>query len=227
MKAILFCLIVILSICSCINKSKSPKGPAGGVVLSTKPQQKSTKDREHYYSRMLTWYADTTHSSIQFRTRHSSVYDVIGWISSFEIKLKGERKDFTDVTVESWADIRTVVMPNMGMAGNVQGIFNTNEHPKVYFKSRKIKHIKGNQFTLEGDMTIKGKSFPIDLDVTFNGFGRPLTFALPGFTVKGKINVYDYGLKVPPDFEHSEPGVQLLGDTIYFTSNLRFYFKDE
>lgn len=192
-------------------------------VVNTKPQTNSEPATAETYSREIKWAADTTHSSLQFRAKHSGVYDVIGWIPDFGIVMKGQRKDFTDAEVTAFADIRSVKMPNMGMAGNLQGMFDTQNFPKAYFESKAIRDISLNNFRLIGDMTIKGITKELALEVQFNGFGYPVTDGLPGFTVDGKFSRFDFNIGEPEIIEDSESRHPLIGDTIFFRANLRFY----
>ncbi len=220
----IFNLLIWFSACTSQSTKFHPKEQK---VISTLPKGKEQKETKDNYLSRIKWYADTSHSSIQFRTRHSGVYDVIGWIQNFEIVMEGQRKDFTDVSVEASADIRSVKMPNMGMAGNLQGLFNTETFPKVFFKSKDIQLSQGNTFQLIGDMTIKEITRELRMDVQFNGFGSPLSFALPGFTVDGKFNRHDFGIGEPEVFsEYRESPHPMIGDTIFFRANLRFYFED-
>lgn len=217
-------LIFFVGFFGCFSQNKpSIESRNESVVSSKKNNNNLEKSNEYAFAKSLKWIADTTHSSIQFRTRHTEVYDVIGWIQSFEIIMEGQRKDFTDVTVSAFADIRTVKMPNMGMAGNLQGIFDTENFPKAQYVSKKIEHIKGNQFTLLGDMIIKGISQPLKMDVEFNGFAAPLNFGMPGFTVNGKFRRQDFSIGVPKEYDQDD--LSILGDTIFFTANLRFYVE--
>ena len=195
-------------------------------VIQTHPKQVMEFKNENTYPWKIKWYADTTHSSLEFRTKHSGVYDVIGWIQSFMITMEGQKKDFTDVEVEASADIRSVKMPNAGMASNLQGMFDTQNFPTAQFKSKRILNVTNNKYQLIGNMSIKGITRELALEVQFNGFGNPLSFGLPGFTVNGKFNRFDFNIGEPENLQYDESPHPLIGDTIFFKGNLRFYFED-
>lgn len=223
---VIFFLISLWIIgCSKINSSRV-ENSARQKIISTNPKQITKTKDDNLYLRKINWNADTTHSSIEFRTKHSGVYDVIGWIQSFSIKMEGQKKDFTDVLVEATADIRTVKMPNPEMAGNLQGMFDTQNHPRAYFKSKTVSVITINKFKLIGDMTIKGITKEIELNVQFNGFGNPLASGVPGFLVKGRFNRADFNIGESDFIKSPEIPYPLIGDTIYFKSNLRFFVED-
>ena len=226
-KSALFLLSFLFIFClflGCNNPNFSKKRSIKEQkVISTKPQPNSTKKTAETYSRKIKWTADTTHSSLQFRAKHSGVYDVIGWIQNFGIVMEGQRKDFTDAEVTAFADIRSVKMPNPGMAGNLQGMFDTQNYSKANFKSKTVRNISGNNFQLIGDMTIKEITRELIFDVSFNGFGYPLTDGMPGFTVDGKFSRLDFNIGEPEIIETKESRHPLIGDTIYFRANLRFY----
>lgn len=175
------------------------------------------------FDQQITWVADTTHSSIQFRTRHTEVHDVIGWIGSYHIEVKSKNYDFSGSRVDAWADLRSIVMPNMGMAGNVQGMFETTSFPKASFSSDSIYYDGLDRLRIDGKMMIKGIAKPLSITGVFNGYVDSELHSLPGFTLAGAFDPSDYGIKAPGEFESD--GVQLLGDSIFFTANLRMYVR--
>lgn len=174
------------------------------------------------FSRTIHWYADTTHSSIQFKTRHTAVHDVIGWIGQYEIEMVSSKYDFSDAKIEAKADMRTIQMPNPGMAANLQlqEHFNTSSYPYALFSSRSV-HYDRLGLIVDGDMTIKGITKPMKMRGSFNGFAKPQLHGLPGFTIDGKFSRFDYNIGSLDTLEGST--VPLIDDTIRFTANLRFY----
>ena len=174
------------------------------------------------FTRTIDWIADTTHSSIQFKTRHTAVHDVIGWIDQYEIKMTSSKYDFSDASIEAQANMRTIKMPNPGMAANLQNEkhFNTDSYPFAFFSSSVVYYDKTG-LIIDGKMTIKGITRQMKMKGSFNGFAKPLLHGLPGFTIEGKFSRFDFNIGALDTLEGST--VPLIDDTIRFAANLRFY----
>ena len=71
-------------------------------------------------SERIRFAADTAHSSIQFRTRHWGIHDIIGWFEDYEVIVYADYADFTNAVVEARVRPASVRMPNPAMAGNLR-----------------------------------------------------------------------------------------------------------
>jgi len=184
---------------------------------------RSFRDAEGF-DQVYNWYADTTHSSLQFKTKHTAVHDVIGWFGRYRILMSASKFDFSDAKIEAMADLRSIVMPNMGMALNLQNEdhFNTAKYPLANYVSKAIWYEESTVKIL-GDMTIKDITKEILFTGSMNGFAHPQERGLPGFTINGKFSRFDFEIGTRDTLR---PGnVPMIDDTIRFTANLRFYVE--
>jgi polyisoprenoid-binding protein YceI len=63
------------------------------------------------------------------------------------------------------------------------------------YRSTGIKSFSGNEFVLEGELTIKDVTRPVELLVEFEGVGRsPYGFDVFGFSATAEIDREDWGL---------------------------------
>ncbi|MDX1479853.1 MAG: YceI family protein [Saprospiraceae bacterium] len=176
------------------------------------------------FSKPVQWYVDTTHSSLLFRTRHTAVHDVVGWVQSYRIAVTAQRYDFSDAQIDGRFDMRTLTMPNPEMADNVMSInfVHSDSFPQAWYRSRKIKYTGINTFEVEGDLTLKGRTHPVKLNAQFNGFAN-LGHTLPGFTIEGRFSRFDFGIS---QRDTLKPGAApMVDDTIYITGNFRLYHE--
>ena len=73
--------------------------------------------------------------------------------------------------------------------------FDAEHFPTITFKSRRIENVKGDSFTLAGDLAIRGVTRPVVLDVTSEGRGKdPWGGERAGFSATTKIKRSDFGL---------------------------------
>jgi len=177
------------------------------------------------FSRSISWIADTTHSSIQFKARHTDVHDVIGWIDRYRIEVTSQKFDFSDASIVASADLRTLMMPNMGMVRNLEqeGMFDVSRHPQAHFRGSVSRAALSGELEVFGQLEIKEIEKPIRMKGSFNGFAYAETRGLPGFTIHGAFNRHDFNIGAR---DTSKLG-GAVGDSIHFTANLRLYVKEE
>ncbi len=164
------------------------------------------------------WIADLAHSSIEFRTSHWGIVDIIGWFDDFEIAVWDNGEDFTGAAVEAAIRLGSVRMPNMEMAANLHGMFDIEQFPVARFVSTKVEKTGAGAYRMIGELTLKGATREIAWDVRFNGFGAP-PHGAPGFTATTTLERLDYGIgdaAVLPGTERP-----IVGHEILIRCNLR------
>ena len=116
------------------------------------------------------WELDPAHSGIYFSVQH--IYsttrgyfeDLSGAVRFSPDDLAGSRFDF-EVMVKS---INTGNSKRDGHL-NSGDFFDSQAYPKMTFTSTAVKHVKDNQYVVEGTMTVKDVSQPVTVPFTFLG----------------------------------------------------------
>jgi polyisoprenoid-binding protein YceI len=73
--------------------------------------------------------------------------------------------------------------------------FEAEKYPTMEFRSTGLKSHDGDEFVLDGELTIKGVTRPVELKVEFEGVGRsPYGFDVFGFSASTEIDREDWGL---------------------------------
>jgi len=73
--------------------------------------------------------------------------------------------------------------------------FDAEKYPTMEFRSTGIKSHDGNEFVLDGELTIKDVTRPVELKVEFEGVGRsPYGHDVFGFSATTEIDREDWGL---------------------------------
>jgi len=143
-----------------------------------------------------TWALDPTHSELQFKVKHLMITTVTGSLSIFNASLTTESDDFEGAQVSFEADTNSVKTGNTDRDNHLIGadFFDSETYPKISFTSTSFKK-GGDDYILEGDLTVKGNTKPVKLNVEFGGIATdPWGNTKAGFTLTGKISRSDFGL---------------------------------
>jgi polyisoprenoid-binding protein YceI len=142
-----------------------------------------------------TWDVDTVHSEVTFVVRHMVVSKVRGRFDKFEA---------TIVTAENPLDSTVEVTIDAGSINTVQeqrdahirsaDFLDVENHPSITFRSTRVRPA-GQNFLIDGDLTIRGVTKPVTLDLEVNGFGPdPFGGTRAGFSAKTEIDRTDFGV---------------------------------
>jgi len=144
------------------------------------------------------WTLDAAHSEIGFKVLHLVITNVSGKFDSFEGSVTTTSEDFADAQINFSADINSINTGNEQRDGHLKSddFFNAEQFPKLTFASTSFKKVNGEQYKLEGTMTIRDITKPVTLDVEFGGtIVDPWGNLKAGFEINGKINRKDFNLK--------------------------------
>jgi len=143
-----------------------------------------------------TYELDANHKRVGFVVRHLMVSKVRGSFGEATATITvAEDPLQTSVT----ASINTATI-DTGQADRDNHLrsgdfFDAEKYPTMDFRSTGIKSHDGNEFVLDGELTIKDVTRPVELHVEFEGAGRsPFGYDLFGFSATTEIDREDWGL---------------------------------
>ena len=145
-----------------------------------------------------TWNIDNSHSNIRFNVRHLVVSKVSGHFDKFTGTVTTEGNDFKTAKVSFEAETPSITTGVADRDTHLKSddFFNAEQYPKLTFESTKITKVDDENFKMEGNLTLRDVTKPIVLDVEAGGVIKdPWGFERAGFSVKGKINRQEFGLK--------------------------------
>ncbi|GAC1591226.1 MAG: YceI family protein [Acidimicrobiales bacterium] len=143
-----------------------------------------------------TYTFDPSHSRVAFSVRHLMVAKVRGHLApptgTFVI---AEDPLQSSVEVElDWSTIETGD-PARDAHLKTADFLDAEKTPTVTFKSTSVRHIKGDDWTIDGNLTIGAVTKSITLDLEVNGVSRdPWGNTKVGFEARTKINREDFGM---------------------------------
>ena len=143
-----------------------------------------------------TYLLDAAHKTVGFVVRHLMVSKVRGNFGEATATITiGEDPLQSSVTASITTASVFTGQPDRDAHLRTGDFFEADKYPTIEFKSTGIKSQNGNEFLLDGDLTIKGITKPVELLVEFEGAGRsPYGQDVFGFSASTEIDREDWGL---------------------------------
>ena len=166
-----------------------------------------------------TWTLDPAHSEVSFSVRHLAISKVRGTFEKFEVTVVTADKP-EDSTLTASIDVASV---NTNQAQRDEHLrtsdfFAVDEFPTMDFVSTGLRH-DGEDFYLDGDLTLRGVTKPISIKGEFGGIitdGYGQTKA--GASATAKFNRNDFGVSWNAAVE---AGGLTLGDEITLNADIQ------
>lgn len=171
---------------------------------------------------ILNWVLEPAHSELQFKVRHLMISNVTGHFQSFEATASMEENDLTTANIGFTAQINSISTNNAQRDGHLVSaeFFDAEKYPTMSFVSSKMTAVSGEEYTLEGQLTIKDVTKTISIKVEFGGIANdPWGNTKAGFTIDTVINRKDFGLNW---HAVTEAGGIVVSDEVKIHANLEF-----
>jgi polyisoprenoid-binding protein YceI len=168
------------------------------------------------------WIIDTTHSEIVFKARHLMISNVSGSFTEFNSELETENEDFENGKLTFTAKIDSITTGNDQRDGHLKSddFFNAEKFPELKFEAKGLARKSEGEYEMDGNLTIRDITRPVKLQVESSGVvNDPWGNVRTGFSVSGKINRKDFGLKWDAV---SETGGIMLGDEIKLQAEAQY-----
>ncbi|MFD5162375.1 YceI family protein [Streptomyces hawaiiensis] len=161
------------------------------------------------------WALDPFHSSVNFTIRHLGIAKVRGRFERLEAELfVGERIE--DVRVSATVDLASVNTGNADRDAHVlaSDLLDVEKRPTMTYRSTRVSG-EGEDWTMEGELTIGGVTRPVTFAVEFGGLVEvPMDGGRhAGFEATGEIRRGDFGLDFAPG---------LLGEVVKIQLDMQF-----
>jgi polyisoprenoid-binding protein YceI len=143
-----------------------------------------------------TYVLDAAHKRVGFVVRHLMVSKVRGNFGEASATITiGEDPLQSSVTATIATESVFTGQPDRDNHLRTGDFFEVAKYPTIEFRSTGITSFEGNEFVLEGELTIKGITKPVELLVEFEGVGRsPYGHDVFGFSATTEIDREDWGL---------------------------------
>jgi polyisoprenoid-binding protein YceI len=167
------------------------------------------------------WALDPTHSEVHFKVKHLVISTVTGTFKAFDGSFETENDDFSDAQIEFSLDVNSIDTNQEQRDTHLKSadFFDAEKYPKISFKSTSFTK-DGDDYVLQGDLTIKETTKPVKLNVEYGGtatdfYGNEKA----GFDLTGKISRKEFGVTWDAV---TEAGAIVVGDEVKLNINVQF-----
>jgi polyisoprenoid-binding protein YceI len=161
-----------------------------------------------------TWAIDPVHSSVDFSVRHLMVSKVRGTFETFSGTITVAPDGTPSVTAQ--IDVASLNTGSEQRDGHVKSgdFFDVENHPVATFTSTSVRP-HGDDYFLDGDLTLKGVTRPVTLDLEFNGVSPGQGYGeVSGYEASVVLSRKDFGIDIDIPME---TGGAVVGDRITVT----------
>lgn len=116
------------------------------------------------------WEVDPAHSGIYFSINH--IYSTTrGHFEDFKATVMFSPDDLAGSSIRIEVDVKSINTGNSKRDNhlNTADFFDSGKYPKMTFTSTAVKHVKGNEYLVEGKMTVKDVTQSVSVPFTFLG----------------------------------------------------------
>jgi polyisoprenoid-binding protein YceI len=166
------------------------------------------------------WVLDPSHSELTFKVKHLMITNVKGEFRKFHAEIDGD--DFSKASVSATVDASSIFTNDENRDGHLKSpdFFDTANHDTILFKSTSVKKSNGEDYKLNGELTMKGITKDVSLTVEFGGVNKdPWGNEKAGFALSGTISRKDWGLNWNAALE---TGGVLVSDEVKIGGELQF-----
>lgn len=145
-----------------------------------------------------TWIIDPDHTHAEFAVRHMMIATVKGRFAEVRGTLQADESDpsRSSIELEIGAGSIDTRVEQRDQHLRSADFLDAENHPKITFRSKRIEPTGDDRYRVVGDLTIRGTTHEVELDVREEGRGKdPWGGERVGFSVDGRVNRGDYGLK--------------------------------
>ena len=167
------------------------------------------------------WALDPTHSEVHFKVKHLVISTVTGSFKAFDGSFETENDDFSNAQIDFSLDVSSIDT-NQGQRDThlkSPEFFDAEKYPKMTFSSTSFTK-DGDDYVLQGHLTIKDLTKPVKLNVELGGTATDFYGSeKAGFEITGKISRKEFGLTWDAI---TEAGAIVVGDEIKLNINVQF-----
>jgi len=142
-----------------------------------------------------TWTIDPVHSEVGFTVRHMMVSKVRGKFNEFSGELVTTDNPL-ESRVSASIDLPSIDTGNPDRDNHIRSadFFETDTFKTMTFHSTGVR-VDGDDYVLDGELTLKGITKPVSLQLELGGFGPDAFGGIrAGFSATGEIKRSDFGV---------------------------------
>lgn len=147
------------------------------------------------------WAADPYHTQVEFAAKHLGMMTVRGHFADVNVtgNIEPDHPEASNLNVT--IQVASIKTHNDQRDNDLRSsnFFEIDKYPTMNFKSSKVEHVGGDDYTITGDLTIKGVTHPVTLKVIRLGeFNDAMMGHRIAYSGAAKISRKDFGMSFNP-----------------------------
>src|SRR5437899_7671432 len=145
----------------------------------------------------MSWSIDDSHTTVEFSVRHLGLATVKGTFQGVRGEVEIDEDDVTKSRGNVEIDVASIDTRDERRDTHLRSadFFDADNHPTIGFASRRITHLRGDRYEVEGDLSIHGVTRPVTLQAELSEFiVDPWGNRRAAVSLDGEINRVDFGL---------------------------------
>lgn len=166
------------------------------------------------FAQTATWKADVLHSSLNFSVKHLGISFVDGKFDQYDGTFNGNSEEISKGSFDFTVQVNSI---NTGVEARdnhlkTADFFSVDQFATLTFKSHGIKKVKGNNYQLDGILTIRGISKPVRFELVYGGNVKDDGNGNEklGFQARTTINRFDFDVSYDPTGQGISKDVSLV-----------------
>jgi polyisoprenoid-binding protein YceI len=143
-----------------------------------------------------TYAIDASHSSVGFKVRHLMIGKTRGRFADFTADVViAEEPTESSLAVE--VQLASVDTREAGRDEHLRGadFFDVENFPTMSYRSTAVRHLKGDEWDVDGHLTVRGVTRPLTLHLEFEGNAKdPWGNDRAAFVASAEVDREDFGL---------------------------------
>ncbi len=141
---------------------------------------------------------DPEHAYLHFKIEHLGLSTVVGRFNTVQASLDFDPKSLPEMRLDGVVQLDSIDMNNDTLERRLKGRdwFDTGNYPQASFVTTSVIPGEGNQFVINGELTLRGQTQELALDAIFKGGADNLLtgkYTL-GFAATGVFLRSDFGM---------------------------------
>lgn len=145
---------------------------------------------------MVNLNIDASHSTVNFVVRHMAFAKVRGSFDKFEGTINFDQNNVANSSAKMTIDASSVNTADENRDNHLRSndFFGTEENPNLTFVSTSVTP-DGDDFKINGDLTMNGVTKPVTFEAEFNGSGQsPMGVEVWSFSAEAKVSRKDFDM---------------------------------
>lgn len=145
----------------------------------------------------MSWAIDSSHTTLEFSVRHLGLSTVKGTFHDLKGEVELNEEDLTKSAGRVEIAVASIDTRDERRDAHLRSadFFDADQFPTATFESRRITHLGGERYQVEGDLSLHGVSRPVTLLAEVSEFiTDPWGNRRAAIAVSGEINRTEWGL---------------------------------